>query len=308
MSLATASAPLVHVIIVNWNGRDHLVSCLPSLMATTYSNFQVAVLDNGSTDDSLLWLQKQYPQVNTSALGRNLGFASANNLGLRHALHAGANYAVLLNNDTRVEPDWLTELVAAAESDPAAAICQARQRTWDGHQEIHFRFIPAWAEAQQECLPLMPPGPPGSAPFASGCAMLLRCKALRDIGLFDERYFMYVEDVDLSLRAWIAGYRVLDVPSAVVYHRMIGSASNSRQRMFWGYRNQLTTLLKLYQPQTLRLLAGPISRRWFTTRNRSALEGTLAALSMLPGTMTRRRKVQRRRRVSDSQFLELGKY
>jgi hypothetical protein len=301
------ASPSVRVIIVNWNGLDHLTQCLPSLMATRFTPFKVTVIDNGSTDGSLPWLQENYPGLELVALDRNRGFAMANNIGLRKALAGGADYAVLLNNDTRVDPDWLTELVAAAESDPAAAICQARQRTWDGRQEIHFRFLPEWAEAEQDRLPLMPPGPAVPVPFASGCAMLLRCKSLSDIGFFDERYFMYVEDVDLTLRAWITGYRVLDVPSAVVYHRMVGSASNSQQRMFWGYRNQLTTLLKLYQPQTLRLLAGPISRRWFITRNRPALKGTLAALSMLPGTLTRRRHVQRERKVPDTCFLTLSR-
>ncbi len=135
--------------------------------------------------------------------------------------------------------------------------------------------------------------------------MLLRARALPRIGLFDERYFMYVEDVDLTLRAWIAGYRVLDVPAAIVYHRMTGSDSASQQRMFWGYRNQLTTLLKLYQPGTLAAFASPISRRWFLTRNRYALRGALAALAMLPGTLARRRQVQRGRQAPDSRFLEL---
>lgn len=135
--------------------------------------------------------------------------------------------------------------------------------------------------------------------------MLIRCDALRHIGMFDERYFMYVEDVDLTLRAWIAGYRALAVPAAVVYHRITGSASGAQQRMFWGYRNQLTTLLKLYQPGTLAAFAGPISRRWLQTRNRFAQRGTLAALAMLPGTLARRRQVQRGRRAPDSRFLEL---
>lgn len=135
--------------------------------------------------------------------------------------------------------------------------------------------------------------------------MLLRCSALREIGLFDERYFMYAEDVDLTLRAWIAGYQVMDVPSAVVYHRMTGSSSSARQRMFWGYRNQLTTLLKLYQAETLRSFAGPILQRWFGTRNRVALRGTLAALAMLPGTLARRRQIQRSRRAPDARFLAL---
>jgi GT2 family glycosyltransferase len=212
----------------------------------------------------------------------------------------------LLNNDTRVEPDWLDALVSAAEADSTAAICQARQRTWDGSHEIQFRFIPEWAEAQQELVPVSPPsGPAAPTPFASGGAMLLRCSALRQIGLFDERYFMYVEDVDLTLRAWIAGYRVLDVPEAIIYHRMTGSASGEDQRMHWGYRNQLTTLLKLYQSATLRAYVAPISRRWFRTRNRVALRGTLAALAMLPGTLARRRRVQQGRKTPDTAFLAL---
>lgn len=296
--------PRVHVIMVNWNGRQHLADGLPSLLATRYPNFQVSVIDNGSRDDSLAWLAGNHPGIITAALGRNLGFAAANNVGLRQALIDGADYAVLLNNDTHVELDWLDVLVSTAEADPAIAICQARQRTWDGRQEIRFRFIPEWAEAEQERAPAAPPGPATPTPFASGCAMLLRCSVLERIGLFDERYFMYVEDVDLTLRAWIAGYRVMDVPAAVVYHRMSGSNSASRQRMFWGYRNQLTTLLKLYQPQTLRRYAGPISRRWLLTRNRHALRGTLAALAMLPGTLARRRKVQRQRSAPDTHFLE----
>lgn len=305
MSLPVPAAPSVHVIVVNWNGRQHLADGLPSLLATRYASFRVTVYDNGSSDDSLAWLRSAHPGVEAVALGRNLGFAAANNAGLRQALSNGADYAVLLNNDTRVEPDWLDALVTAAEANPFAAICGARQRTWDGSQEIRFRFIPEWTEAEQEQLPATLPGPAAPTPFASGCAMLLRCAALERIGLFDERYFMYVEDVDLTLRAWIAGFQVLDVPAAVVYHRMTGSASASRQRMFWGYRNQLTTLLKLYQPGTLRALAGPIGRRWFMTRNRCALRATLAALAMLPGTLARRREVQRGRRAPDSVFLEL---
>ena len=298
-------SPLVSVIIANWNGCYHLAAGLPSLLDAAYQRCQVVVLDNGSTDDSPAWLLANFPQVQLVTLGRNLGFAAANNAGMALAMSAGADYVALLNNDTRVEPDWLTALVDAAEADPSVAICQARQRTWDGQQEIHFRFIPEWCEAEAEHRPVAPAGPPAPIPFASGCAMLIRCDALRHIGLFDERYFMYVEDVDLTLRAWIAGYRVLDVPAAIVYHRMTGSNSGSQQRMFWGYRNQLTTLFKLYQPETLRHFAGPISHRWFRTRNRTALRGTWATLAMLPGTLAQRRQVQRARRASDGAFLEL---
>jgi GT2 family glycosyltransferase len=220
------------------------------------------------------------------------------------AVAGGADYVVLLNNDTRVDPDWLAALVDAAQGDPSAALCCSRLRTWDGQQEVHFRFIPEWAEAEGDLRPLQRPGPALPTAFASGCAMLLRCEALARIGLFDERYFAYVEDVDLSLRAWICGYRAVLVPGSIVYHRG-ASSSHRRQRMFWGYRNQLTTLLKLYQPATLRRYRAPILRRWFMTRNRTALRGTLAALAMLPGTLARRFGVQGGRTCPDTSFVEL---
>jgi GT2 family glycosyltransferase len=301
-----AGIPMVHVLVVNWNGRGHLQAGLPSLLDTVYPGVHVVVVDNGSTDGSQDWVAANLPQVQLVALDRNRGFGAANNVGIGMALAAGADYVALLNNDTRVEPDWLDALVSAAEADVSVAICQARQRTWDGTQEIRFRFIPEWAEAEQERAPMAPPGPAMPTPFASGCAMLVRGSALGRIGLFDERYFMYVEDVDLTLRAWIAGWRVLDVPAAIVYHRLTGSKSHSQQRMLWGYRNQLTTLLKLYQPETLRRFAGPISRRWFRTRNRTALRGTLAAMGWLRGTLRRRGRIQRGRRRPDADFLSLS--
>lgn len=299
------TVPSVHVLVVNWNGRQHLKAGLPSLLDTAYRNYRTVVLDNGSTDGSLEWLQASFPQVQRVALGRNLGFAAANNAGMARAMSDGADYVALLNNDTRVEPDWLAALVDAAEADPAAAICQARQRTWDGQREIRFRFVPEWCEAEVQESPVSPPGEPAPVAFASGCAMLIRCNALRRIGLFDARYFMYVEDVDLTLRAWIAGYRALDVPRAVIYHRMLGSQGSAQQLMFWGYRNQLSTLFKLYQPATLRRFAGPIAKRWFWTRNRTALRGTLATLARLPGTLALRRRIQQGRRQPDTEFLRL---
>lgn len=300
----SASSPLVHVLVLNWNGLGHLEACLPSLVKTDYDNCQIVVLDNGSTDGSESWVREHYPQVQLTTFERNLGFTGANNAGIKAAMKEGADYVALLNNDTRVEPDWLGALVAAAEGDPTVAICQAQQRTWDGDHEIHFRFIPEWAEAEAVYAPILNGATPVPTPFASGCAMLLRSDALEKIGLFDERYFAYVEDVDLTLRAWIAGYQALVVPQAVVYHRFGGSSDHGRN-MFWGYRNQLTTILKLYQISTLRTFQGRILERWFFTRNRPALRATLAALPMLPGTLARRARIQRTRKRPDADFLGL---
>lgn len=296
--------PLIYVLVVNWNGLHHLKEGLPSLFATRFPNFKVILLDNGSTDNSQLWVKQHFPSLLLHELDRNRGFAAANNDGIELALARDADYVALLNNDTRVEPDWLAALVETAEADPTVAICQARQRTWDGTQELCFRFIPEWAEAKAIRRRVGPPDEATPTLFASGCAMLIRTSAIAEIGLFDERYFMYAEDVDLSLRAWIAGHRVMDVPAAVVYHRITGSGSNPSERMLWGYRNQLTTMMKVYEPETLNRFASAITRRYLG--NRQAWRGMLGSLAMLPGTINRRRRIQRSRRRPDVDFLQLA--
>jgi len=300
-----SSSPFVDIWVLNWNGRRYLETCLPSVLGVNYPSFRVSVLDNGSTDGTQAWLGRTFPQVQLVALERNLGYAAANNIGMARSLADASSYAILLNNDTRVEPDWLAALVDAAEGDENVAICQSRQRSWDGTNEIRFRLVPEWCATETQLSGLAPPGLPAPTPFASGCSMLLRCAALERIGLLDERYFMYFEDVDLSLRAWIAGWRVQDVPASIVYHWNSGTGTSPLRHVFWAYRNQLTTMLKLYQPQTLRQFWRPIVRRWFVTRNRYALRGTLSAMAMVAGTMAKRAAVQRGRRLPDAAFLSL---
>lgn len=298
--------PLVYVVILNWNGQQHLDRCIPTVLQSYYPNFRILVVDNGSTDNSIRMVQQQFPQVELLVNNANLGFAAGNNRGIRRALSKGADFVMLLNNDTRVQPDWLDVLIDVAERKSEAALFQARQRTWDGTSELRFRFIPPWAEAWAELHPISNSKEVSPTPFASGCAMLLRAGTLEDIGLFDKRYFMYVEDVDISLRAWIAGYQVLDVPAAVVYHRVSASAMSSRQRMYWGYRNQLTTILKLYEVETLSRYSKTMSRRWL--QNRWAWRSTADALRMLPSTLSLRRPIQGSRRLRDHEFLDLAGY
>ena len=189
ISSPSITDPDLSIIIVNWNTRDLLAQSLKSVLddINHSANLKIEtwVVDNASTDGSTQMVQEQFPWVQLIENQKNVGFAAANNVGIRRALAAGAGYAVLLNNDTRVEPGWLDALVSVAEAECSVAICQARQRTWDSRREIRFRFIPEWAEAEQERVPLAPPGPATPTPFASGCAMLLRCSALRHIGLFD---------------------------------------------------------------------------------------------------------------------------
>jgi GT2 family glycosyltransferase len=299
------SQPQVNVVVVNWNGLEHLQACLPSLEKMTYSNVKVVVVDNGSRDGSPDFVSTRFPAFFLLRNERNLGFTGGNNLGIQFALGEGANYVALLNNDTRVEPDWIDALVDVAEQDTAIALCEAQQHSWDGHHRIRLRLRPDWLEG----VPTLeaPDRTPGICPtaYAAGCCVLMRSSALQRIGAFDSRYFAYVEDVDLSLRAWIAGYKVVSVGHSVIYHRTQGTTRPHTDRMRWGYRNQLTTMLKNYEWSTLFAFRRSILARWFFTRNRLALRSTLSVLSDLPMTMARRRSVQAMRLRSDEEIFAL---
>ena len=293
------------VIILNWNGKHMLDACLTSALRHGQKHVHVLLVDNGSSDGSLGFVQKHFPQVSTLDIKRNLGFALGNNLGIRYALDAGADYVALLNNDTRVDEYWLSALMDAMDSDPSIAICEARQYTWDGTHVICLRLRPDWLEGEAH---LIPPGTNRQAVptgYAAGCCMLIRSTALAEIGVFDPRYFAYVEDVDLSLRAWIAGYKVVSVPTAVVYHR-VGMSASSLQQMRWGYRNQLYTLLKDYERSTMVQFRHSILRRWVLTRNRYALNATLQVCRDMSQTLVLRSEVQRTRRRTDKEIFDIA--
>lgn len=299
------SEPAVYVVVVNWNGVEHLRECLPSLEGMSYHNVKVVVVDNGSEDDSASLVSTSFPDFVLLQNERNLGFAGGNNVGMEYALAQHADYVALLNNDTRVEPDWIDVLVDVAQSDSTIALCEAQQHTWDGAHRIQLRLRPEWLEGVAGLeLPDRSPAV-WATPYAAGCCVLIRCSALWRIGLFDARYFAYVEDVDLSLRAWIAGYRVVSVRHSVVYHRVQGTTQPRASRMKWGYRNQLTTMLKDYEWSTIHSFRDPIMKRWFLTRNRVALSATFATLCGLPTTMAKRRRVQAMRRRSDEEIFAL---
>lgn len=302
MRQVTSCVPQVNVIIVNWNGHHHLRDGLPSVLQTRWAALQVSVFDNGSIDGSQQLVAECFPQVQLVELGHNLGFTGANNIGMQRAIHANADYVVLLNNDTRVEPDWLSHLVEVAESDSTIAACSSRQLTWDGDQEIKQVFYPQIAAGDNVIVPISSDNQPAPSPYADGCCMLLRVGALKQIGLFDPRYFAYAEDLDLSLRAWMAGFQVLHVPDSIIYHRIGGSPS--AQRAFWGYRNQLTTMLKNYEWRTMSTYKAAVLSRWFVTRYRVAWRATASAFFMLPGTAARRRRIQTQRVRSDREVFE----
>jgi len=243
-----AGAP-VAVVIPTWNGRRHLERCLPALFSQTWHDFEVVLVDNGSTDDTVSWVAGAYPQVRVVALERNFGFARACNEGIRAT--AGP-YVVTLNNDTVPQPEMLAALASAAEQAPDAGMFAATlwlegdPPTVDAAGFQVNRLGTAWNALAGGPLDALPEA---SRPILGPCAgaALYRRSMLDDVGLFDEAYFAYLEDVELAWRARWAGWRCLWVPGATTWHAHSATGGRNLPRKFWLLgRNRVWTMRRHY--------------------------------------------------------------
>jgi GT2 family glycosyltransferase len=233
------------VVVLNWNSHEMTAECIRSLLAMDVADFEIIVVDNGSTDGSMERLPQEFPQITVLPQGHNLGFAAGCNVGMRHALANGAEYILLLNNDTFVVPDFIREMLAAIESDPRiGAVCPkiyfadhpdllwyagADFSLWMGTSKHR-----GWKEIDHGqfdgCREIMQ---------ATGCAMLVRRSALCDVGLLDEQFWAYAEDLDWSLRFMEQGYRLMLAPKARLWHccgatsvKAMGSGSQAIPQFF----------------------------------------------------------------------------
>jgi GT2 family glycosyltransferase len=220
----------VTIVVLNWNRAADTLACLASLRQADIDGATVLVVDNGSRDGSVAAVRAQFPDVQVLALAENRGYAGGNNAGIRAALEAGARAVLLLNNDTEVAPDFLLGLRWALDSQPrAAGACSAihrrdRPEMLDvAFAEVDFRQRDAVKIRGVNALPGEGFAARREVDVAVGCSLLLRAEALRAIGLFDEAYFAYHEDVDWCLRARRAGWVLLYEPLSRVFHR--GSSS-----------------------------------------------------------------------------------
>lgn len=240
---------LVTVVIPNWNGRAMLQTCLDALEAQTVHDREVIVVDNGSVDGSLTWLRETHPSVRLIANTQNCGFAAPVNQGIDAS---DSPYVAVLNNDTEPSPRWLASLLEAAESDERVGMCASRMMFADQPNTINStgicvdRVAIAWdrrggeAGDDRETEPVEVFG-------ACAGAGLYRREMLQEVGLFDEDFFAYLEDVDLAWRARRLGWRCLYVPSAHVLHRHSATGEEgSPFKSFHLGRNKVWLVIKNY--------------------------------------------------------------
>lgn len=223
-SAQNAELPLVGIVIPVWNAVAYTLACLESLAGLRYPRFEVVVVDNGSADGTAEAVREGYPAVALICNERNMGFAHACNQGLAHVFARGAEFALLLNNDTLVAPDMLLRLVEAARSYPDAGIlgpkiCYADRPEVPWFTGIRFRgqiYIVRTASPKHQVQSEVP----AAVDFISGCGMLIRRAVYDAIGGLSEDYFMYYEDLDFCFQAKHAGFGVIYAPDARMWHAL----------------------------------------------------------------------------------------
>jgi hypothetical protein len=221
--------PLVVIVVLNWNGREDSFECLSSLRAVAYRHVKVLLVDNGSTDGSVAFLKEKFPEIELIENARNVGFAEGNNVGIRRAQEMGAEFVLLLNNDTTVEPAFLMELVDAAQADERIGVigprlnrAAKRDRVWFAGGKISMwlgwtRHVGNRSKDRGQFTGVV------DEDYQTGAAMMLSREALAKTGLLDADYVSYFEDADLCVRARRAGFRVVCCRDALVWHKVSGS-------------------------------------------------------------------------------------
>lgn len=278
-----SQSPKVAVVILNWNGRKHLEQFLPSVTAATYSNYEVIVADNGSTDDSLSFLQLHYPSIRTILFKENYGFAKGYNEALKQVK---ADYYVLLNSDVEVQPGWLEPMVELLEKDRSIAACQPKILSW--HNKKLFEYAGAaggWLDkygypfAKGRVFDICEEDKgqyDQSEPifWASGASLFIRPAVYHAVKGFDEYFFAHQEEIDLCWRIQLAGHKIYSCPSSVVYHVGGGTLPKGNSlKTYLNFRNNRIMLSKNL----------PLSKKIWVMPARNLLDGISAWKGLLSG-------------------------
>ncbi|HUQ85182.1 MAG TPA: glycosyltransferase family 2 protein [Candidatus Limnocylindrales bacterium] len=247
---------LISIIIINWNGEKWLRGCFRSLKKQSYPNFEIILVDNASSDNSVEFIKKYYPKTKIINNKENIGFAGGNNIGYKHTK---GQYILLLNNDTTVEKDFLKNFVKAFDEIPNLGSVQSKivlmnvankldvvGSYWTGSSFLYYYGYGKNASATKYNK---------SMPFFSnkGASMLIKREVIEKVGLFDDDFWCYYEETDFCHRVWLAGYECWYYPKAVAHHAMGGTslAFDNSYIQFHNFKNKLLSFLKNFEKKSL---------------------------------------------------------
>ncbi|HUD07753.1 MAG TPA: glycosyltransferase family 2 protein, partial [Candidatus Saccharimonadales bacterium] len=302
----------VSVVIPNWNNQESLEKCLDSLQSQSLTP-HIIVVDNGSKDGSVDSVKNRYPAVELIVNPNNLGFARAVNIGITQSIFRGDAFVALINNDAVADHNWLQEMVRAIDKNQDLGIIASKMVSSDGaYLDSTGEFYSVWG------LPY--PRGRGETSItqydeqleifgASGGASLYRVKMLTKIGLFDKDFFAYYEDVDLSFRAQLAGWKIRFCPEAVVYHQI--GATSKKINGFTTYQTMknLPWLMWKNVPGAYLLKVLPrfkiayfsfYASAWRRHQGWPATKGVLLSVTLAPKKIWQRHQIQNTKKVSDS--------
>jgi GT2 family glycosyltransferase len=278
--------PSVTIVILNWNNAPDTLECLASVLKLTYLNFNVIVVDNGSEDGSINVIEEKFPEITYIKLSTNLGYAGGNNVGLQWALQEGTDYVMVLNNDTILDPNMLTELVKVAEGNTKIAMVGPLMYCTAPHNYLFAAgsFI-LWKKGSLNHRGLFQPANdhiylkrPEPVDFIVGCCVLVRSRVIKSIGYLNQDYYLNFEDVEWGLMSHRFGYEVWFVPQAVMWHKVsatLGLASPTNTYymtrnallFFWKNASSLERWISLINiiSRTIRtIIAWTIKRKYQT--------------------------------------------
>jgi len=278
-----STSPKVTIVILNWNGQKFLQQFLPSVLATLYSNFEVVVADNGSRDDSISFLQSNYPSIRLIRFTENLGFAKGYNEALKQV---GSDYYVLLNSDVELTAGWLQPQVDLLETDINIAACQPKILSYKNKRMFEYAGAAGgWLDkygypfAKGRVFDVCEEDngqydQSESIFWASGAALFIRSKIFHDMKGFDEYFFAHQEEIDLCWRIQLAGYTIYSCPSSIVYH--VGGGTLPRG-------NSLKTYLNFRNNRIMMSKNLPLSKKLWIMPVRNFLDAISAWKGLLTG-------------------------
>lgn len=306
---SSTSLPRVAVIIPNWNTRRWLPGCLDGLRAQTFRDFDVLLVDNGSSDGSVTFVQTEYPEVHIVALPENSGFAAAVNRGIANTQ---GEYVALLNVDTQPTPAWLGALAAALDAAPpdVGGIASKMLQLADPTRIDNAGDTLSWyGSARKQGMGEPAHGYTIPREVFSICAgaALYRREFLQTVGTFDERFESYLEDIDLGLRGRLLGYRFSYEPAAEILHQSHGAGTPHACYVTLMMRNRLAVLtknipLRLLLKHLGTLLYGQFYYFSAYKKPWHALKGWGGFVLMLPYLLRQRREILRRKRITDAEL------